>query len=450
MTTLTLDDRWHYALRDALIKSKKWHLPLIQKIRDYLFIKLNLVNGDLQRNGIWNWKKIHAILEKGFERKVKRICFTDKSLRFEERKYIEENNLVEDGLNVKKGGEGGPAIDLPMIFIARLISYGNTISKINKSVREKYNIQCTLQTVRNRIIDYWESFNHAQIIFLKPILEMLIKARFKLYEINEVYNRFMLERIKLFFGGNSYRVLLEMTDEDWSKVEPLEPFPLWTRAGIPKVIIPVTHLKYLIRKYLYAIEAVNDHKVQTLLSVYSSARQNIVYQIQQQLDYKDWNEAREEIAFPYLIKELRKRKRAPEKIYEDIGYKPISAKSHTTLSRALFFGLSTIEVQNFLHKYPSIETLKVFKEVLFEGRKKSSSLSKDTIDDLLLRYISSKDAVKELTGYHTGDFLKEVRKYYSKFKSAKWIVKGPFVISELRNLPNNYEREDLITISEIS
>jgi len=85
---------------------------------------------------------------------VKRICFNDNSLRIEERKFIRDNNLIEDGLNILGGGEGGPAIDLPMLSVAKLIALGFTITDIHDSIVNKHQIQCSLQTVRQRIIDY--------------------------------------------------------------------------------------------------------------------------------------------------------------------------------------------------------------------------------------------------------------------------------------------------------
>ena len=163
-----------------------------------------------------------------------------------------------------------------MIKIAKHIAFGYTITDLHDLVVNRIGIQCSLQTVRARIMDYWESYEDAQIMFLRPVLEMLIKARFELYEINEAFGRFMLERIQLFFGGKSYRELIEISDEDWANLQPQIPLPLWTTSGRPKVIIPVDTLKYLIRRYLYAVGAVEDSKVKSLLSVYSAPRQQFL------------------------------------------------------------------------------------------------------------------------------------------------------------------------------
>jgi hypothetical protein len=144
MTTLTLPERWHFAVRDSVEKPATWHLPLIKKIRDFLFIELGFNNDDLRDD----WQKIHAILDRRFKRDVKILCFNDPSLRNEERTYIRENNLIDDGLNILEGGEGGPAIDLPMLQIAELIAMGYTITDIYKLIQNKYHIKCSLQTVR--------------------------------------------------------------------------------------------------------------------------------------------------------------------------------------------------------------------------------------------------------------------------------------------------------------
>ncbi len=446
MTTLTLYERWHLAIKDSMEKPETWHYPLINKIREFLFFELSLDIESLKIGGKWNWKKIHAILDRRFMRKVKIICFNDKSLRNEEKNFIRENNLIDDGLNILKGGEGGPAIDLPMLSIAKYIAMGKTITDIHDLITKEHDIQYTLQTVRARIIDYWESFTRAQIMFLRPILEILIRIRFELYEINEAYGRFMLERIKLFFGGKSYCKLLKMDDKDWSSLRISKQFPLWTNAGRIKSIIPVEILKFLIRRYLYATEAINDDKVISFLSVYNSSdvkRQNIVYQVQQQLDYKNWNEAREFITIPYLIKKLRENRSAPKHIYMAIGYKEGSANTHNTLSRAILFGLTTLEVKNFLNKYPSINSYEDFEKFLSIEKKNRTQLNKKMIDDLLLKYTRSNDMIEGLMGWFSGDFLNEVRKYYKNFKLAKWIVKASYVIKEIKNLPINFSMEDI-------
>jgi len=248
---------------------------------------------------------------------------------------------------------------------------------------------------------------------------------------------------QLFFGGKSYRELIEISDEDWANLQPQIPLPLWTTSGRPKVIIPVDTLKYLIRRYLYAVGAVEDSKVKSLLSVYSAPRQHIVYQIQQQFDYKDWTEAREFITFPYLIEKLRESRRSLKQIYMAIGYKERSAHTHNTLSRAILFGLTTLEVKNFLNKYPSINSYEDFKKFLSIEKKNRTKLNKKMIDDLLLKYTRSNDMIEGLSGWFSGDFLNKVRKYYDNFKAAKWIVKASYVIKEIKNLPINFSMEDV-------
>lgn len=447
MTTLTLFDRWHFAVRDATTKPKTWHFPLIRAIRNYLFKELGLDIEDLNINGKFDWKRIHAILDKRFQRKVKRICFNGNSLRIEERKFIRDNNLIEDGLNILGGGEGGPAIDLPMLSVAKLIALGFTITDIHDSIVNKHQIQCSLQTVRQRIIDYWESFKNSQIMFLRPVLENLIKARFELYEINQVFARFMLDRIKLFFGGLSYRQLLKTIDLDWSCLPISDKFPSWTNQGRITAIIPIETLKYLVRRYLYANEAIRDKNVQIILSEYSSSdvkRQNLRYQVQQQLDYHNWEEAREAITIPFVFKKLSEGKNSPKQIYKFIGYNESSAHTHNTLSRELFFGLNTNELRDFLIRYPNVQTFEDFKKInLLEKEKIIKCINKDFVDNLLFKYVRPDEAAKELEGFYSGDFLKELKKYYPNYKEAKWIVKAPFIIENLRKLPKNYNNRDV-------
>lgn len=446
MTTLTLPERWHMNIKSAFMKPETWHYPLINEIRNFIFQDLGFINENLKIDNSWNWKKIHGILDRKFTREVQIICFNHNSLRDEEINFIKENNLIDEGLNILDGGEGGPLIKLPMFFISKCICLGYDISKIHYLLKNKCKIKCSLQTVRQRIIDFWDSFEIAQIMFLRPMLELLIKLQFELFEINKLFNRFMLERIQLFFGGKSYRELRKKINQDWSRFNVQTPLPLWTTSGKPKAVIPINDLKYLICKYLYATQAVKDPKVKSLLSIYSSPRQEIVYQIQQQFDFEDWDKARKYIMIPYLIQKFRNGRLSPKNIYISIGYKPISAKTYDTLSRAIFFGLKTSEVKEFLEKYPLIENYNDFESILSTETRNKTKLSKQKIDELLFKYVRSIDMINELQGWFTGDFLKEVQKYYPNFKQAKWIVKAPYVIKKLRNLRDINSSSDLITI----
>ncbi|MFX1258858.1 MAG: hypothetical protein ACFFAN_13450 [Promethearchaeota archaeon] len=356
----TLTKRWTHYVKNTLLKPAYRDYGIHKLIYDYL----NNFGLDycLKGDGKYNWRKIFAILENRFQRNVKEIYFDDLSLRQAEKNYIIEHNLISEGLNIKSGGEGGPKIDLPMLTVAFYIALGYDLNEIQLLLMTNHGINCCVATVSNRISDYWNSFERAQVKFLKPMLEIFIKARFKLYEINDAYGRFMHERIKVFFGGKTFSDLIKIIEEDWSDIKVLKKIPKWANQGKVKQKIPVDILKNLILRYPSARRAALDENIQKYLFDYNDPIDAFYYQVEQQLGYNKWKDARNAIIVPFIIDKLRKDISGKE-IFMAIGYKKSSAKEgHNTLCRRLFFGMSTEKARKFFKNHPWIKILKDFEK----------------------------------------------------------------------------------------
>jgi len=142
---------------------------------------------------------------------LKSKCFIIKTLEFhysinsmdEREKYYIENylhkgkiiNTVKNGLNMNVGS-GGPGKYLPIYDIAVLIALGKSIKDILLILNNKYNLGgITLNMLTARIDTYFGGWYQAQEIFLKPIIEALIKEDI---DRNAIYLHF--KYLELGFG----------------------------------------------------------------------------------------------------------------------------------------------------------------------------------------------------------------------------------------------------------
>ena len=142
---------------------------------------------------------------------LKSKCFLIKTLEFhysinsmdEREKYYIENylhkgkiiNTVKNGLNMNVGS-GGPGKYLPIYDIAVLIALGKSIKDILQILNNKYNLEeITLNMLTARIDTYFGGWYQAQEMFLKPIIEALIKEDI---DRNAVYLHF--KNLELGFG----------------------------------------------------------------------------------------------------------------------------------------------------------------------------------------------------------------------------------------------------------
>ena len=142
---------------------------------------------------------------------LKNKCFIIKTLEFhysinsmdEREKYHIENyshkgkiiNTVKNGLNMNVGS-GGPGKYLPIYEIAVLIALGQSIKDILKFLNQKYNLEeITLNMLTARIDTFFGGWYQAQEMFLKPIIEALVKEGF---DRNAIYLHF--KNLELGFG----------------------------------------------------------------------------------------------------------------------------------------------------------------------------------------------------------------------------------------------------------
>lgn len=104
-------------------------------------------------------------------------------------------NTVKNGLNMNVGS-GGPGKYLPIYDISVLIALGKSIKDILLILNNKYNLEeITLNMLTARIDTYFGGWYQAQEMFLKPIIEALIKEDI---DRNAVYLHF--KNLELGFG----------------------------------------------------------------------------------------------------------------------------------------------------------------------------------------------------------------------------------------------------------
>ena len=160
---------------------------------------------------------------------------------------------VENGLNEILGGSDGQYIELPLIDITAMISLGVKPKKIHRLIKKLYLIDVAYETVSERIRDIWESYSEALELFLKPIVESLIKDdyEFKFNKICKVVNRdrsVLREYLKIWYKGRTFPILKRMKKQgilDWSDLslyveeerpelrgETLETWNKWAIEGV--------------------------------------------------------------------------------------------------------------------------------------------------------------------------------------------------------------------------
>jgi len=413
-TKLTLPQRWHYYVQQALEGGRE---EMDYKIRDFLYVECGFSREDLKLdNGEWYWALIYAYLDKAFVIKPKEIHFKDETLRQAERDYISAHNLIVDGLNRDPGGGGGGAIDLPMLTIARYIALGFSIKGIQKNLLENHGINVGMSTIKKRIISYWGSYDEARILFMMPLLELLLRAGFRLHEINDAYDRFMLPDIEAFFGGKTYLELTDMLDEDWSKLPIAANLPKWSNQHATR--IPIKILKHLLLNYAYAAYAASDDIVKDLIGSYDKPRIALTQQIKYQLGYSNWEMGRLDLIGDSYIKLLRSGTSGPD-IARKFGY---SVGGHDIVSRKLFNGLSTEQARDFLKNHPSITNIQEFKEIFYLEMDSYSrrQLPLSRLNEIILSSMTS-DSAAIKANMLKSDFLTLVHTHYNSWSVAREI-----------------------------
>ncbi len=141
--------------------------------------------------------------------------------------YVNEDGsvgTVENGLNEILGGNDGHYIELPLIDIAAMLSLGVKPKEIHKLIKLFYYIDIAYETFSERIRDIWEGYMDALELFLKPVVERLIKDDLD-FQFNKICTAINRDRsnariyLKTWFKGRTFSILKEMKkmgDLDWS------------------------------------------------------------------------------------------------------------------------------------------------------------------------------------------------------------------------------------------
>ncbi len=448
-TTSSMRNRWKDYVFKAVFQQGQGG-KLHELIYDYLY-EYGFEN--LKFNGKYNWRLIFGLLNSRFRRTPMEIHFSSNTLRGGEIDFIATNDLVESGLNIRKGGEGGQdKIDLPMISIAYYIALGNMETEIHQMLNDRGYI-CSLNTVRRRIREFWGSFEEAQIKFLRPVFYMLMRDGFQLFEINDAFDRFTINYIETMFGSILYKDLIKMI-----KAENLLGLPIIEKLdgweGKTKLRIPANLLIESILNYSKMNKAINDQRIQMYLQEYkvSYYRFALIRQIHNQLGYETWDEARKAYAIPHIINDFRNNQ-SFETIYQSYGWSKSYAHDHNRISSILFFGMRSIQVRQFLIKNPKIASYDKFEEIFLNIRGKLlKQLPLKILNHLILSYVDIDRAQLELNsmGYGTHNFLNEVEKVFYSWQNAFEQVKIPYIIKAFRRGVNPVEIYQEVGYSKIS
>ncbi len=104
-----------------------------------------------------------------------------------EKSFIEDNNLVQEGLNERSGGAHGRKTNtIPLYDVAGMIALGYNIKGITKVLNKYYKGSWSEETVRRQIFNFFGSWDEIQVEFLKPVVEGLVYERFS---YKEIYNK---------------------------------------------------------------------------------------------------------------------------------------------------------------------------------------------------------------------------------------------------------------------
>ena len=431
-TTGSLNSRWNRYVFKAVLKEGKGgklHRLIYNFLNDFGLENLKTINGN------YNWRLIFGLLESKFKRTIIEIHFSGNSLRSAEVRYIKKHDLINSGLNIRPGGDGGrDKIDLPMISIAYYIALGYMETEIHK-ILINHGIRCSVNTVRRRIREYWGSFEEAQIKFLKPMFYMLLKAQFELCEINDAYDRFTLSYIETMFENISYLELKKIVSKkSLMNLSVINQLDGW--EGKVKLRIPVKLLKKIIIIYNTLNKAIKDSRVQEYLHEYETSyyRYGFIRQIHNQLGYPSWEEARKNLVLPLIIEDF-KGEYIFEEIYSNYGWSNSYAHNHNRISQILFFGMRSEQIRQFLRNNLAIKTYNDFEEKLLSKKEKMGiELPINILNKFILKFITIDKAQQELNsrGYTIYNFQKEVEKHYTTWENAFKAVKLPFLINAFK------------------
>jgi len=191
-----LESRWEGYKKQAFNPNKP-----NQRIHDgILEISEKIISGEIDGD-IDDWFKMEVV----------EVHWNEHSMRQRERDWIKKDNTRDPaiGFNTKPGGEGGPKIHIPTRLLAEYIAMGLKVSEIKIKLKN-HGIVVSWRTVNRRINELFGSFFEARKIFLKPVINQLIKEGYKKKDINECFKTktkdFLSYLLPKLFGEN-YRAL---------------------------------------------------------------------------------------------------------------------------------------------------------------------------------------------------------------------------------------------------
>ncbi|MBD3255433.1 MAG: hypothetical protein GF383_10090 [Candidatus Lokiarchaeota archaeon] len=320
-------------------------------------------------------------------------------------------------------------------------------------------------TFSSRVKDYFGNFKNMQLLFLKPMLETLVKSGFDKTDINKAYGQDMRNKFLNLFEGRLYedlKNLMKKGQMDWSDLQPYEKDIEWTIDLIDYTELTEEIIEMLIIKY-YAFSHANQRitilgrgGVRRVLNRDRFARviqdyfPHVVTRYEGTYRYRtDWDSLREEIAFPVLFEKLRAGWSGRD-AWDFIGYQ--NSRDFNKLARRYFNGLSTEQLRDWLMKHPTVDSKVEFEELFIAETQKSTqtTLTRTLCEDLLFKHRYLTEAIldnrlKSITMKELKAYLKEE---FGGWREGKKYVFSKFLISSLKNLNNPPDTKDLYLIMD--
>lgn len=288
---------------------------------------------------------LFQILNEHFEIETIEIHKRKKTARIKE-KYYTKNYInddgsvgtVENGLNEIQGGSDGQYIELPLIDIVAMISLGVKPKKIHKLIENLYSIDVSYATFSERIRIIWRGHSKVLELFLKPVVESLIKDDndFNFNEICNAVNRdrsVLRKYLKVWYKGRIFPILKSMGKQgnlDWSNL------PLYIEDKRPELRgVPLEMWDR------WAIEGVSCKKIGELLGFSEETIRQTYKCIPELGDKQNYcNRRRREIIRKFLAKD-----RDPKEILiKKFKMKPKDTNSVKTFYERLFDGMNFEEI----------------------------------------------------------------------------------------------------------
>jgi len=442
ITERSMNRRWADYISHVL--NDDYRFGIHSNIYSYLCDSDCKFNENLYKNrdNSYNWKNIYFTLSKKFEVSVLMVHYDETQMRQSEIDLIDANRDDPKLLNKHPGGEGGNKIDIPIFSTAYHIALGEDLYTIHKLFVREGKVSCSFITFRSTLNNYFGSFLEARLKFLKPMLEFLVKNKFEKEEINSAYGRSLDSEFQTLFNGRLYEDLVKMMEEgkmDWSDLKPCESDLKWTLTVDDPDLIPSELIELIILKNAKRKDAARSISG---LSVYSLGHQIYNYyeslgvQLVKQSRGATWESARKYVAFPFIIAKF-KSNWIFEDIYSNVGYaKKYARKNHNKLSMQIFFGMSSLQVREWLEAHPDVSIYEEFRDTFLYEKEKIDLNRKmvplAVLKSLICKHQKTEIASIELKDYTYGEFIDLVAYHFTKWSTARKEVVGEYLINAMR------------------